>query len=800
MKTSKWIRIHPSILLEYLYNDENVQGESYQVLINSQNSPVIHSFLSQTSTNHNDVNYQLFQIDGSLGLFGRVNTDNYPFLQVKSYPTSIPIRYDSIRIHVPVNYIFDDQGVGFYTRIYTWDRTHTQIIDLSNHFYNISDANQSNEMEYGPVFIHDGMQWGKYIEIKIPSVNKISDQLTNNLTKPNTINYNLTNGVGLSQQAPVMIDFHWIESLSIINGVKNYRLGTRLSSSFPQTPEFEKFGVVIEPSTQGDFFNIYGTYNSSSGELAQFINNSVLQGNRYYLEYIIDLYEKNILAKTQKVIVTDDYAEEIEYRPIVKYSSTTAIVEVTLNLIDSVDNSKITRMASYGMNPEMVSLYSRYLDKLDLRQVTKKDIIKVKTINVPGVENSNTSEFNSNALSIVKTPFSIYSIEKNVSTLKEIINFNKKQWMPLSRCLLDLNPFDSIIKFNIITNNDESSYQEMDLSVYLNINLSFKSDKKKIDLQLYLQSDQNIPESGQLVFKIGVGNYLELKKLYISGFNQFYITGILNGSRQIIYQGLFRPWDEKKHVEQLETDYKSNESKISPVIQKKPIVTPTDKKLEEVKQIVKDGNNSLKSSSTSTSMTPAQEVKANEVVSVKGSADNIKLSDDKVNLVWLDQPWKGNRSVQLRAYAYQFETNSYGVTNNFQLPGDLWRFIKIAKKFELIPEINSVKPTGPSFLQKSISSLIPNLEPNSQKSVDLLLGYLKINNFNPMDQDILEYLTKGEANQDYKNWYNTGLNPPIDISKDRRGYIYKEVIKGANVPPNPQIRDLVQEYQNKING
>jgi hypothetical protein len=800
MKTSKWIRIHPSILLEYQYNDENVQGEAYQVLINSQNSPVIRSFLSKTPENNNDINYQLFQIDGSLGIFGRVNTDNYPFLQVKNYPTSIPIQYNTLRIHVPVNYIFEEQGIGFYTRIYTWDRTHTQIIDLSNHFYNITDANQSNEMEYGQVFSHDGMQWGKYIDIKIPSVNKVSDQLKNELVKENTINYNLTGGVGLSQQAPVMVDFHWIESLNIINGVRSYRLGTRLSSSFPQTPEFEKLGVVVEPSTQGDFFNIYGTYNGSSGELGQFINSSVLKGNRYYLEYIIDLYEKNILTKSQKIIVNDDYAEEIEYRPIVKYSTTTAIVEVTLNLIDAVDDSKISRMATYGMNPEMVSKYSRYLDKLDLKQVTKKDVFKVKTINIPGVENSNLSQFNSNALNIIKTPFSVYSIQKNVTTLKEVVNFGGKQWTPMGRCLLDLTPFDSVFQFNILTNNEELTYKEMDLINYRNINLSFKSDRKKIDLELYLQSDQNIPESGQLVFKIGIGNYLELKKLYTGGFNQFYITGVLNGSRQIIYQGIFRPWDEKKHVEQLESDYRSNESKVVPIINKKSPITPIDKKVEEVKQVVKDGNNSPKSVSTSTSMTPSQEVKANEAEPVKGSEDNLLLSDKKINQIWIDQPWRGLRSIQLRAYAYQFETNSSGVPNKFEQPGDIWKFIRMAQKLKLIPEVSAVKPTVPSFLQKKISALLPNLDPNSQKSIDLLLGYLKINNFNPMDQSILEYLTTGEANQDYKNWYSTGLNPPVDIAKDKRGYIHQEVTKGTNVPPTSQIRDLVQEYQNKING
>lgn len=793
MKTSKWVRIHPSILLEYQYNDENVQGEEYSVLVNSQNNPPLLSYLSKNGDNNNHLNYQLYQIDGSLGLFGRVNLDDSPFLQIRNYPTSIPLRYDTLRIHVPVNYIFEDTGIGFYTRVYTWDRSQTRIIDLSNHFYNITDANQANEMEYGQVFSHDGMQWGKYVEINLPSVNKVSDQLNSDgTTKKNTINYNLTEGVGLSQQSPIMIDFHWIEGLNIINGTRNYRLSSRLSASFPQTPEFEKLGVVIEPSTQGDFFNIYGTFNGSSAELQQYINNSVILGNRYYLEYTIDLFEKNILVKSQKVIIKEEFAEEVEYRPIIKYSTTTAVIDVTLKLIDAVDSSSITRKSSYGLNPETVSKYSRYLDKLDLRNVTKKDIIKIKNINIPGVENTSGQFGSTNALNILKTPFSIYSIQKNVTNLKELVNFRNKNWIPMSRCLLDLNPFDSIFQFNIITNDDETTYKEMDLSNYRNIKLSFKNDKKKIDISLYLQSDQNLPESGQLVFKIGFGNYLELKKFYSGGFNSFYITGTLNNNRQIIYQGIFRPWDDKGHVSQMELNYLNTESQQTPITNSRPAKTPTDKKVDEVKQIIKDENNLPKSSSTSSSMTPAQEVKANEVTAPVGSSENLKLSDTKINQVWLEQPWRGLRSVQLRAYAYQFESNSYDVPNHWENPGDRWRFIKLAQKWKLIPPVNTNKPNGPSFLQGSI------LDSASQKNVDLLLGYLKINNFHPLDEGILEYISKGKANEDYQNWFKTGLNPTIDTPKDKRGYIYQEVKKGSNVPPTAQIRDLIQEYQNKI--
>jgi hypothetical protein len=37
----------------------------------------------------------------------------------------------------------------------------------------------------------------------------------------------------------------------------------------PQTPEFERLGLVIENSKNGDFFEIYGTYNDTIAEFKQ---------------------------------------------------------------------------------------------------------------------------------------------------------------------------------------------------------------------------------------------------------------------------------------------------------------------------------------------------------------------------------------------------------------------------------------------------------------------------------------------------------------------------------------------------
>ena len=133
--------------------------------------------------------------------------NTYTFIQKRDYGISIPIRYDKIRIWLPTNYVFEDYK-GFHLRVFTLDFDNTKFVDLSNYFFNISDVNQSDEIEYAnPPLYQSEMNWGKYIEIQFPSVNKVSDQRRLNITRENTINFNLTEGKGLSKTAPVFFDF-----------------------------------------------------------------------------------------------------------------------------------------------------------------------------------------------------------------------------------------------------------------------------------------------------------------------------------------------------------------------------------------------------------------------------------------------------------------------------------------------------------------------------------------------------------------------------------------------------------------
>lgn len=449
MKHSRFISIDTNILLEYIYDDSNLIGEPYNVLVNNKTNT--RSFVSTdilrppirgyVQTNNDPYN-QLFQVSPSsyakLPTTGN-NTisDDFPFIQLKNFSTSIPIRYDKIRIHLPVSYTFGDNK-GFYLRVYTLDATENKIVELSNYYFDISDIEQNYKLEFSSqtLYLLEN-QWGKYVEVQIPSVTKVSDQITSfNLStqlgepRANSINFNLTDGVGLSRNSPIFIDFKDIESVTVTNNQRYFNTSTRKTVVIPQTPEFENLGVRIEESTQGDFFQIYATYNGTAPEFVDYLDELLSQGFKYMVKYVVDLFEENVKTKSYTFTIQDDFAEEIEFRPIFKYTTTTAVIDVTLRLININDNSVIERKASYGLlqgggqmmgsqiNGKIttgnksggggdISKYSASLSKINLKTAKKTEVINYKEVTVPkvGMENFGTRPL----LILEKLPFVIYS-------------------------------------------------------------------------------------------------------------------------------------------------------------------------------------------------------------------------------------------------------------------------------------------------------------------------------------------------------------------------------------------------------
>ena len=79
---SKCMKLNPNILMEWIFDSENFMSENYKIITNlSENKQ--RSFLS--TTNLNNINNNLFQLDPALKKYTQVDTVKYNFLQQQNY-------------------------------------------------------------------------------------------------------------------------------------------------------------------------------------------------------------------------------------------------------------------------------------------------------------------------------------------------------------------------------------------------------------------------------------------------------------------------------------------------------------------------------------------------------------------------------------------------------------------------------------------------------------------------------------------------------------------------------------------
>lgn len=577
-KISKYVKVHKDILLEYIYNDGNLIGEAYDVLVNTRDQK--YSYIATDSSGTGNIlSNQLFKLDQISNKFGKVNPDYYSFLQLKNYGSSILVRHDTIKVHLPINYTFGEY-LGFYVRVYSFDYLNRETYDLSNFYFDMTDVNQSYLLNYSsPPLLFQEKLWGKNIQIEIPAASEVAAQRVDNRPKDNSINSNLTNGMGLSLTAPIFIEYQFITAIQTINGITTYTTTPKTVVTVPQTPEFEKLGVVVQESTQGDFFEIYGVYNDSLGEFNKFINDSVQLGNRYYVQYNITMYEQNIRGKTSTFTVTDNFNETIEYRPIIKYSTTTAILDVEMRLIDAVDDSYIIRKASYGMLQDQVSKYSLLMMKINLKNAHKPKIYNIKSsidpslvgnANSLGMGTKNTSGNGNGAgfgtgnvvIETVKVPFPVLIDRFNIVAKSDNVRFNAKTFYGIGKLQILIFPFDNIINF-VLATGDNNTPKYMDLTNMGEIKMVIKNDQLLTEFPLYTDTGEVNLAIGQLVFKVSKNKFNDIKRIYESGLTVFYITSTSQGITTVIYTGLYKVYDSLTNVNSLNIDAAATQAALS---------------------------------------------------------------------------------------------------------------------------------------------------------------------------------------------------------------------------------------------
>jgi hypothetical protein len=633
-KISKYIKLDKNILLEYIYNEGNLLSEPYNILVDSRDRRQSYMGANDSATG-NGVGNQLFKVDSVSGKYAKVNPDYYSFLQVKDYTSGTPVRHDTLKFHVPINWTFGEY-LGFYVRIYAFDTSNTRIYDLCNFYFDMTDISQQYLLNFtSPPLLFQEKLWGKNVQIDIPALNDLSSQRVNNSPKENSINANLTGGVGLNMTSPVFIDFHFIKNIQTINAVTSYLLTPKVTSTIPQTPEFERLGLVIQHSVNGDFFEIYGTYNNTISGFSQFIDESFNIGHRYYVQYNVTMYEQNIRGKTTTVTQHENFNETVEYRPIIKYSTTTAIIDVEMRLIDAVDDSYILRRASYGMLQDEVAKYSLRMMKINLVNASKPKIYNIKASIDPslvGFSNSmgritkpiaqskpvsgiiassgnggnggngsgnggNGSGSANVTVQTVKVPFPVLTEKFNIIGKSDNAIVDKTTFFGLGKITIVIYPFDNVIKF-VLADGTPTTPNYLNMTGLGEIKLVFKNTTDIVEIPLYSETEINLA-IGQIAFKITESKVSTLRKIENSGINIFYITSSNQGLSTAIYTGLFKLYDSVNNAGQLNAEAPSSSS--SPSIIKDPNL-PSETAIVTRRKIGTESNPVIKPGSISSSL------------------------------------------------------------------------------------------------------------------------------------------------------------------------------------------------------
>lgn len=551
--TKKLVNLNPNILLEYEYNSSHI-SENYSIW--SDISKATRNFIS--TTNYNDVNHNLFQIDAVLKKYSKISPEKFNFLKIQNY-FSAPVMYDKIRLYLPNNYNFDVY-YGFMMKIYSYDYYNKKQYMLSNYFYDKTDIKIINgTTEYaeylinlGQPFTYGGKEWNKYIEFYIPSLQEISNQrdinINTNKVISDSINDNLTAGVGLSLNNPIFVEFSFIVNKQNTFGTDYYFLGDTYKLSLSKQPEYQTLGVTINESKDWDFFEIYGTYDNSNENLDNFVNDLENKGKRINIEYIVTLYEENLISGFPTTfLVTENFSQKIEYRPIIKYSNTTAAIDVEMKILDLIDNSSISRYASIGLTNNLLK-YGKKLAKLDVSTVTKPKIYNYKA---DKIMNFGTNTQNKTNLNVVKVPYPI--LINNYKILASNYTNNQNEYKSIGTLNIILTPFDNVIKFQIAKQDSANlpivPYNLSEMLLNSKLNLVFKSDSKTIEKEIYFQSGDNNFDNGVIVFKINQEDIPILKQMVKEKSDNFYIILNANKTKSLLYSGKFKIYENIKFVD-----------------------------------------------------------------------------------------------------------------------------------------------------------------------------------------------------------------------------------------------------------
>lgn len=543
-ENTRFIQVHPNAIIEWIWDDQFFFEDEYSIIKDIKNNETSFMFSSNAvePDNYNKIPNQLYPVDTLINRYGVVDPNTKTFLQETKFVNNQPSKFNKVKIWFPINFTFPNT-TGFYLRTYGLNYENAVEYNLSNFFIDIT--NQSDflkiENENKPFRINEKL-WGKSITIYVPALYDEALKRTNGSPTQGSINYNLTNGVlGLSQTSSIYIDFRFLTKKATILGETTYLTTPPLITSVPQAPEYNNLSVEVKPATDGDYFTINGLYNNTIGDFESFMLSLEQSGKKSYILYSITTYEENIPQETRDIYVYKNFYKGIDdYRPVFKFSNTTASIRVDMKLVNASDSSMITKTAEYTLVGNDVSKYGKYITPINISNAIKPKLYNSlpEQIVLPSKEllNSHLKRKAPTSPELRFIPYPVLTDVYNIVAQELSVNKQNTTYLGMGALTLKLTPFDNIIKLNIFKQEVNNVVPFSIPSSNSIIQMILKSDNTELRIPLYLESNEVNLTNGTLVFKIASSEQVKIKKI-IQTSNIFYITITTNGIETSIYNG-----------------------------------------------------------------------------------------------------------------------------------------------------------------------------------------------------------------------------------------------------------------------
>lgn len=535
MAQSKYFLLDRNLLAEWVYEDATELVAEDQVIIEHK-LPEWKSFANTDfkpgnipSATGNILSRQLTPFNLESNIWTPVDVNN-PRLVVQTYPYPAPVKYDTLKIHLPISYNFEDV-VGIALNVYTFNKDMNKEVHLSTWYY---DKTVHNSPDIEEPFVMSEKYWGKYFQIRVPSVASISSDIVANgptfLPREGSLNSRLDDS-GLSQSAPIFITVTYIRRRRQVGNIFVYEMSSELEAATSQGEEYLDLGLLVEESSEGHWINISGVYNNQIAGFGNFLNMRLNSGAVDTVEYEINLIEAGTRTSSDKRYLDSEVGSVIEYRPIIKNTSTTAMIEVIMRLTNQVDNSVIERKGALTLTGSQISRYGRYMSRIDVSGALKPIVYVNKesgsTMKIDGGLNLNAT-----------TKYFPILIERKSIVLKDRSSVvDGETFFAQGQGELVIYPYDNVFRLIVANQIDSNTVQYFSVPPDSQPKLLFKSNDTLVELNLWTDSGEVDLANGSMVFRLNPEEVRRVSKIYYSGFPFFYIVLDTGVSRSVLYSG-----------------------------------------------------------------------------------------------------------------------------------------------------------------------------------------------------------------------------------------------------------------------